>query len=144
VLNAASVDWMRYSLSTWIVYTPRDAQQLFEKLRPLVSLSDSILVTRIVPGDRAGYLPKWAWDWLDRNRGVPRLPPLSPTAPSPKGYETLDRGRGLGQAGPYRGILGLYADQLGKPVGGGALSGDWAAPSADDEEDNPWGSVPKK
>lgn len=127
VVNSAADDWMRYSQFCWIVWTSLSAQQLFDQLRPCVSLSDSILIARIDPRDRAGYLPKWAWEWLDRTRG-PALASYSPSTFGSLSPSLSDLGRNFGEP-TRRGILGSIEPSKDQPRG--LLSGlgtPWRSP----------------
>jgi len=58
--------WWHYIDSTWIiknsVYTP---QQMHSILGPFLSRTDYILIVEIVPGNKYGWLPPEAWQWID-------------------------------------------------------------------------------
>lgn len=118
-LGPLVADWMRYSPCCWIIWTDATAESVFQGLKHCITLSDSILITRIDPEDRAGYLPKWAWDWIDSKRGA--LPDIYP--PPHQGVP-LNRlgGGGIGES-PMGGILGTYGDlpEQTKPMGLGDL-----------------------
>ena len=57
--------WWHYMRATWLVSTDSTPQELFELLKPHIKQNDRILVTRL--GDRQGWLPKAAWDWIRKN-----------------------------------------------------------------------------
>ena len=61
----ASSSWWHYLESTWLIETPADANQLYNRLAKHLDQGDSILV--IQAGiDRQGWLPKKAWEWIKR------------------------------------------------------------------------------
>ena len=60
--------WWHYLDTTWLIKSDLTSQQIYQKLGPgLLSINDFILVIEIVPGNRFGWLPKDAWDWIDNN-----------------------------------------------------------------------------
>jgi len=58
-------EWWHYLEHTWIVRTSDSADQFARKLYPLIERTDSLLVVQITR-DHQGWLPKDAWDWLNR------------------------------------------------------------------------------
>lgn len=60
--------WWHYIDSTWIVKTTDSVETIAEKLNPLIdSVNNSLLVVKIDPSERQGWLPKKAWDWIRNN-----------------------------------------------------------------------------
>lgn len=60
--------WWHYLDSTWLVKTTESPTAMSQRLVPLIdSVDDSLLIVEIVPGRRAGWLPKKAWDWIKTN-----------------------------------------------------------------------------
>lgn len=62
--------WMHYIEDTWIISTRKhsSAGQIFEELEPLIDQEeDYVLVARMHPSDRQGWLPEKAWDWFKGN-----------------------------------------------------------------------------
>jgi hypothetical protein len=64
-----SEDWWHYMGSTWIVLRRETLVELQAKLVPMVGQFDRLLILP-AKGPGAGWLPKDAWAWLERN--VPR------------------------------------------------------------------------
>ena len=63
--------WMHYIDDTWIVSTQQytSASQIFAELESLIDKEeDYLLIVRIEPSDRQGWLPKKAWDWFTSER----------------------------------------------------------------------------
>jgi hypothetical protein len=54
-----------YLGSTWLVDTHLNADQIWERLRPHLDQTDSVLVIRVA-NDNQGWLPKEAWDWINQ------------------------------------------------------------------------------
>jgi len=72
VLNKAK-DWFRYASNCWIIYTTKDAQTWSDRLRKVPGMEGhtSFLICEMSLGrkeKRAGWLPKEAWDWIDKDR----------------------------------------------------------------------------
>ncbi len=61
-----SPGWWHYLDSTWLISTSETAYQVYHRLAIHVNESDSLLVIR-VSRDWTGWLPKEAWDWLDKH-----------------------------------------------------------------------------
>ena len=59
--------WWHYLDTTWIVKSSLTSQQVYSMLGPHLSRSDFILVVEIIPGNRYGWLPQEAWNWIDNN-----------------------------------------------------------------------------
>lgn len=60
--------WWHYIDSTWIVKSTKSAKEIQAKLKPHIDdVDDSLLVIKIDPGDRSGWLPQRAWDWIKNN-----------------------------------------------------------------------------
>ncbi len=61
-------DWLRYTPTCWIVWTSRSPGQWYQRLKPHLGSDDYVLVVRIDPEQRAGFLPAWAWKWIRKDR----------------------------------------------------------------------------
>lgn len=61
----ASTSWWHFLDSTWLIATPESANELYNRLRTHLDRDDSILVIQ-AGADRQGWLPKKAWEWIDR------------------------------------------------------------------------------
>ena len=59
--------WWHYLESTWIVKTTDSPDEIFEKLKPYVDENDNLLIVG-VGKKHQGWLPKKAWDWINRNQ----------------------------------------------------------------------------
>jgi hypothetical protein len=57
-------DWWHYLTFTWLIFTNKTAQTLYNSIIPHVTTKDSVF---IVPVTKPywGYLPKDAWDWIN-------------------------------------------------------------------------------
>ena len=56
--------WWHFMDSTWIVETQHTADQFAKLLYPHMFTTDSLFVGRL-QGEKQGWLPKEAWDWLN-------------------------------------------------------------------------------
>jgi len=92
VINESD-DWLKYADNCWIVWsirTPQDWQEKFSAISELKPCSILALEVDISKSNRSGQLPKWVWEWLDKNRSTyatsaPTLGSLiPPVLPPPK------------------------------------------------------------
>lgn len=67
VINKA-IDWIRYSSNSWILWTTSTPDVWFGRLKPMIKSGDRVLIVACNPADRAGFLPKWAWDWMQKHQ----------------------------------------------------------------------------
>jgi hypothetical protein len=67
-LFSTSVDWFRYGSHCWILYTRTELDTWRDRIRAVPGLKDSFLLVEINVDERSGYLPKSAWDWLQKDR----------------------------------------------------------------------------
>ena len=78
----ASGKWWHHLPSTWLIYTPQKAVEIWNRLAPHIHKNDSMLVIE-VGGDSQGWLPPAAWDWIrEHDRKVQRAAE-SPMKPLP-------------------------------------------------------------
>jgi len=61
-----AVDWVHYLPACWIVYTTSSAQKWYERLKPLLGPEDLMFVCKVDLTQRQGWLPKWAWEWVQK------------------------------------------------------------------------------
>jgi len=61
----ASPSWWHYLESTWLIATSENANELYNRLWAHLDRDDSILVIQ-AGADRQGWLPKKAWEWIER------------------------------------------------------------------------------
>jgi hypothetical protein len=72
VLDRAK-DWFRYAPYCWLIYTTKDAQTWYERLRNIPGMEDhaSFLICELPLAQkdkRAGWLPESVWAWINRAR----------------------------------------------------------------------------
>jgi hypothetical protein len=46
-------------------------------LRAYLSSTDQFYIVKIDLTEHQGWMPKWIWDWLNKDRGQPLLPGLA-------------------------------------------------------------------
>jgi hypothetical protein len=64
-----SDDWIRYTENCWIIYTKHNPEELLKELRRHLNDKDHILILEIVKNQQlSGWLPKWIWEWLHKER----------------------------------------------------------------------------
>jgi hypothetical protein len=58
--------WWHYLTSTWLIVTTKSSQDVYLSIASNLTVQDFVLV---IPVTRPywGYLPKEAWDWIDKN-----------------------------------------------------------------------------
>jgi hypothetical protein len=59
--------WWHYLDSTWIVVSSLTQSQAFDRLKPTLDDSDSVLIVNITGDSYSGWLPQEAWDWLGKH-----------------------------------------------------------------------------
>jgi hypothetical protein len=59
-----ALDWFRFNSTCWIVYSSKDAETWYSRLKEFVNPGGKLFVCRLDPSDRQGWLPKPFWDWL--------------------------------------------------------------------------------
>jgi hypothetical protein len=65
-----SIEWFRYTPTSWIVWTSSSAEKWYERLRPHISDEDTMLVARIDTTEIQGWVSKSLWDWLNKDRNA--------------------------------------------------------------------------
>lgn len=63
-----ALDWYRAGSTFWIVYTKRDADGLYRRLKPLVNDKGRIFVAKLDLEDRQGWMEKGFWEWIKKAR----------------------------------------------------------------------------
>ena len=61
-------DWLRYAPNCWIVWTSRDTQVWYRRLKPLLGEADNMLICKLDITERQGWLPQSTWEWINKNR----------------------------------------------------------------------------
>lgn len=62
--------WYRYAPNCWIIYTGRDSDYWYDKLKeiPGIKKSTSFFICRVNLDDRAGWMSNKFWEWVRRYR----------------------------------------------------------------------------
>ena len=63
-----ALDWVRYTPNCWIVWTSREPDDWFIRLRANVPRLESFFIVEINLENRRGWLPKWVWEWINKKR----------------------------------------------------------------------------
>ena len=63
-----AVDWYKYSDYCWMVKTTSDAAKWQTRLRPLVEPDGTLLIMKIDPTQRQGWIAKGFWEWLKKEK----------------------------------------------------------------------------
>ena len=63
-----ALDWVRYAPNCYMLYTTSTIDTWYERVRKVVDPNDSIFIVEFERENRAGYLPKLVWDWLNKER----------------------------------------------------------------------------
>lgn len=69
VFNIA-IDWIRYSPNCWILYTTTGADWWYERIRHHMTKKDRVFIAELDLRDKAGWLDKWVWNWLNKSRKI--------------------------------------------------------------------------
>jgi hypothetical protein len=67
VFNIA-IDWIRYLPNCWILYTTTGADWWYERIRHYMTKADRVFICELNLQDKAGWLDKWVWTWLNKPR----------------------------------------------------------------------------
>ena len=70
-LDRAS-DWLRYMPYCWLIYTAQPPRIWYDRLRPMLGNRDHLLIVTVELDERAGWLPKSVWEWINSERLVER------------------------------------------------------------------------
>ena len=66
VMNLA-LDWYRYSEYCWVVKTTSDVSKWQTRLLPLIKPGGTLLILKVDPTKRQGWLAKSFWEWLRKH-----------------------------------------------------------------------------
>ena len=69
-IKNAGEAWWHYIDTTWIIKTTESATEISNRLLPYIEKpDDSLLVIKVDPsvGNKQGWLPQKAWDWINEN-----------------------------------------------------------------------------
>jgi hypothetical protein len=56
--------WLRFSSSSWLLWTTRSSQQLYEVLAPVLTKEDSEIIARVDENEWYGFAQPWIWNWI--------------------------------------------------------------------------------
>jgi hypothetical protein len=60
--------WMRFSATTWLMWSAQDVQQIFEAIAPKLTAKDTELIMRIDEAHWWGFAYPWVAAWI-KSRG---------------------------------------------------------------------------
>lgn len=61
---AALGDWVRYSATTWILWTNKSTEDVFIALRQKIDPADQMFIAYVVIEDCVGIVSPWIWTWI--------------------------------------------------------------------------------
>lgn len=61
-----SSSWWHYLDSTWLIYTQETPEQIWARISSHFDKNDYALIIRVAR-DYQGWLPKEAWDWINKH-----------------------------------------------------------------------------
>ena len=59
-------DWVRLSPFTWLLWSPKPAMFVYNRIRPLIDDHDLFFLSKVELGASVGFLPPWVWDWINK------------------------------------------------------------------------------
>jgi hypothetical protein len=62
------LDWVRYAPNNYILYTAKDVEVWYNRLRKVIHEDDNIFIVEINIKNRQGWLPSKIWDWIKKDR----------------------------------------------------------------------------
>jgi len=71
VISAIGDDWIRYSVTSWILWTDKPAIEIYNRIRPHLDKDDQVLIIKMEMGEGFGWLSPWIWTWI--NSKVPGM-----------------------------------------------------------------------
>jgi hypothetical protein len=86
IFNLAQ-DWLFYGNSNWIIYTSESINTWQDRIRAVVADEDYFFMCEITNVmETAGWMKKWVWDWLRKDRAtiLPPLPNFGGILPPPR------------------------------------------------------------
>jgi hypothetical protein len=70
-----ALEWIFYGGNNWIIYTGESTYTWQGRMRAVTNDSDFFFICEIANIENSGgWLPKWVWDWIKKERFVPALP----------------------------------------------------------------------
>jgi hypothetical protein len=71
-------DWIRYSITSWIIWTDKPVSEIYARIRPFLDPGDQILIVKLDMQDSFGTLSPWIWNWI--NSKAPSIIDTGPAA----------------------------------------------------------------
>ena len=68
-MTQASIDWVRYSRSNWLLWTDRTPAGVIAVISTHIDTNDQVLAVELDINTRFGRLTPWIWQWID-SKGV--------------------------------------------------------------------------
>jgi hypothetical protein len=59
-----SLSWYRINSKLWVLYTTKDADALYTRLRSLAGDDGNLFICKLNTADRQGWMKKAFWNWL--------------------------------------------------------------------------------
>jgi len=63
-----SLDWFRYDVNVWIVYSSVDVHTLWARIKPLVEPNGNMFICEANIQTFNGWMPTGFWNWLRKPR----------------------------------------------------------------------------
>ena len=64
VFSAMGGDWIRYSKTTWILWSTLSPVEVMARLQPHIDQDDQVLIAPFLIQECWGSLPPWMWTWM--------------------------------------------------------------------------------
>jgi len=79
VIDDNALDWMRYISNCYLIWTHIELASWTNLLKTVPNMENEFfLISSVDPNSPIdGWLPKWAWDWFKKYRGIHPPPPWS-------------------------------------------------------------------
>jgi hypothetical protein len=58
-------DWARVAPTLWLLWSPKNTNEIYYRLRPLLDAADLFLVSEIAHRSISGSMPPWVWNWIN-------------------------------------------------------------------------------
>lgn len=91
-LNIVAPDWLRYSNTTWLIWTDLPMETLVERMKPAFIEGDQYLFAGIdTTHGMQGMFTQFVWDWINRPRDGGWVPPQPRPLPRLTGRPALEQ-----------------------------------------------------
>jgi hypothetical protein len=61
--------WLRFSQHSWLFWSLRTSQEIYNALAPILTREDFELILRVDENDWYGFAQPWVWNWI-RSKGA--------------------------------------------------------------------------